>query len=404
MNESTPVAAHAAVAAEPRHRPLLMLFIAFLAQNMAVGMTFAAIGVLMTPLGQDLQGSRSLLSLTIALLVLTSGLLGPFTGTLLDRWSLRGTLAIGCALVALGFVIAARSQSTLGFVLGFGAVAGVGLSMAGTRSANKIVVVWFRERIGAASGIVNVSLLNPVGPPLYAMFIASYGWRALLDLFALLFIALLGLCLLVRTPVGTAPAALRTTTADHDDNRSLLRNGLFWSLALSYGLLTASGIASTIHLVPHAEGLGYTPQQAALLLTVLGVCAILGNFLFGWLCDWLSPRQSLLINAAVQGVSWLVLALDQSLPGLVLAAAGIGLGSSGVVPIFIALMSRSYRASEFGRVFGLMGLVALPFVIAAAPLAGLLYDLSGDYAPAFAVQAVLCAVPLLALLRVRSHA
>lgn len=398
MNESAPLAATAA-ATEPRYRPLLMLFIAFLAQNMAVGMTFAAIGVLMTPLGEDLQGSRSLLSLTVALLVLTSGLLGPFTGALLDRWSLRGTLALGCAMVALGFVIAARSQSTPGFVLGFGAVAGVGLSMAGTRAANKIVVVWFRERIGAASGIVNVSLLNPVGPPLYALFIATWGWRALLDLFAVLFIGLLGLCLLVRAPANLPPAPRAATD---DRSRSLLRNGLFWALALSYGLLTASGIASTIHLVPHAEGLGYGPQQAALLLTVLGVCAILGNFLFGWLCDWLTPRHSLLINAGVQGASWLLLALDHSLPSLVLASAGIGLGAAGVVPVFIALMSRSYRPSEFGRVYGLMGLIALPFVSAATPLAGLLFDLNGTYTAAFALQAALCTVPLLLLLRART--
>ena len=53
-----------------------------------------AFGLMLKPMSEDLDVSRSTLSLAVTTFMVVSALALPFVGRLVDRWSLKGTIGI----------------------------------------------------------------------------------------------------------------------------------------------------------------------------------------------------------------------------------------------------------------------------------------------------------------------
>lgn len=382
----------------------LMLFIAFMASNIALGLTFASVGLLIEPLSQELQGSRSLLSLSIAFLILAGGVTGPLVGWLVDRWSLRGTMLIGCLLGAAGFYAAAQATSTIAYLVSFGLILGLGYALMGILPANKLVALWFPHQLGRASGIANLLVLSAVGPPLFAFVIQHHGWRDLLEIFALAYLGLFLLVWLVRVPAASA----QTSSAPHAAEAAEklpppYKKPVFWVLCIGMGLQYTHGIVATTHMVAYATGEGIPGTQASMLLSILGICSALGAVFFGWLCDRFGAFTTLMLNAAVQTVLWLLVLNGSGFAPLAVAMAGFGLCGGGALPIVNSVLSRAYPARQFGSAFGLLAMLTLPFSFGAAPLSGLFFDLFGNYRGAFLLEMVFGALALVVLWVGRKH-
>lgn len=377
-----------------------MLAIACIAQNVATGLTFGSIGLLIEPLSQQLQGSRSAISLSISLVILMMGLLGPLVGRLVDRWSLRGTMLIGAALGALGFYLASRVASTNSFLASYGLLVGVSFALVGVLPSNKIVTLWFPHSVGRAGAIVNMPLAIALLPPLFAIVLRDFGWRHLLELFALVYVALFGLLLLLREPARV----MQGTTAGIDAPADIppFRTRIFWLLSVIVGLLTTSGIVATTHVVSFAQSVSIAAPQAAALLSVSGIFSVLGAAFYGWLCDRTSPLVALLLIAACHTAAWLALAPQEGFLIIASLVALLGLGGGGLMPTLAALLGRTFPARQFGTALGQINFATLPFTFAAAPLIGLGYDWLGNYRGAFFLEMLLCGTALLLLVMTRA--
>jgi MFS family permease len=393
MTAQLPVSQTTAVS--PRgYRPALMLFIAFLAQNIATGLTFGSIGLLIDPLARALHSSHSVIALAISMILLISSLLSPQVGLRVDRWSLRGTMLIGAALSAAGFWLTAQAASAAVYLCSFGVLVGAGFAMTGVLPATKIAALWFPRHFGRASGIVNLPVVVALGPPLFAVVLERYDWRVLLQGFAGVYVLLLLLIALVREPAADSAAAARHAGAA-PPAAAPFRTAVFWVVGVAMGLITSSGIVASTHIVPYALSQGIAVGRAALLMSVMGASSIAGAMFYGWLADRRSPFAALVLNAALCIACWLLLMAQQ--PWLAIAAlvAGLGFSGGGLMPALSALLARVFGARHFGAALGQMSLATLPFTFAAAPLAGLIYDATGHYRGAFLLEAGLCALALL---------
>ncbi len=74
-----------------------MVALGFLAQNLAIGLTFGSFGVLIKPVATDLGASRAAASLGIAIILLLMGFAGPVLGTALTRYPINRIMMIGAA-------------------------------------------------------------------------------------------------------------------------------------------------------------------------------------------------------------------------------------------------------------------------------------------------------------------
>lgn len=381
------------------------LTLAFIFQNAAIGLTFGCFGLLIEPISGEFGGGRSIISLSIGSISLVFGLLGPLVGILLDRWSVRHAMLLGCALSSLGFYFSGQSSSALEFLLSFGLLVGAGFTFMGVLPASKLANLWF-PKSGRATGFVNVPLLNALGPPLFSIVLVATGWRDLMQVFGLIMLGLFALCFLIRAPRTAVPntrpgQAVDTPPADANATTSPLRDPVFWAVSIAKGLLMSSGIVAITHIVSYAIDNGIEPVQASVLLSMLGIASAMGALLYGWLCDRFPATRVLLVNAALQMACWVLILLNPSMYNLAVVVPALGLCTGGVSAICLTILGRHYPATRFGAAIGKMMFAMIPFTFVAAPIAGALYDWRGNYVAAFILETLLCGATIVLLLGCR---
>lgn len=377
-----------------------MLAIAFVLFNVAMATTYGVYGLLLDSLSKTFGSTHSATSLGISLISLMMGLCAPVIGQLLDRWSVRGTVIIGCLLAAAGFILAAVANSLVFFLFAFGVVTGAGVAAMGVLPATKLAAMWFPHATGKAIGFVSIMLLMALGPPLFAHVIATLGWRPLMVAFAIVMILLVPVAVFLRTPPAasvpvdgpTLPAAASATLL------SILGKAQFWWLVVFGGLLTSSGIVLFTHIVANAISLGNPLSRASLLLSILAIASMAGAFAFGWLADRIGPLRALIINAAAQTLLWLGIAVVPEFSALTVLAGALGLCTGGTTPAVFAFIAERWGQQRFASVQGQMILMTIPFIFGMPPLIGWLFDLAGNYRFAFTVEAAACGLALVLLL------
>jgi predicted MFS family arabinose efflux permease len=173
-----------------------------------------------------------------------------------------------------------------------------------------------------------------------------------------------------------------------------VRSRVFWILALTFAIcgMSSFGLTQT-HLVPFCGDLGVSLTSAAWLLTVIGICDLIGTIGSGWLSDRFDNRWLLVMYYGLRGIGliWLVNA-DVSMAALTLFAVVYGLDFIATVPPTVRL-----TVQTFGRDMGpaIFGWIFAAHHVAAGLMAfgaGVSRDLLGTYAPSFLLAGVMCLV------------
>jgi len=382
---------------------------AFVVLLLAYGTQYA-FGVFFVALLAEFHWSRASLSGAFSLYTLVYSAFGLVAGRLTDRWGPRIVIASGGVLLGAGLAgMSAVTALWEPYVL-YGTVAALGMSTAYV-PCNATVVRWFVRRRGLAVGVASAggSVGTFVLPPVAHWLVSALGWRrAYLVFGAAIFLALTGVACMMRRdpeslglhPDGAAPAtpagALGGWTV-----REAVRLREFWMLFSVFGLTWTAIFIPLVHLVPLARDLGIEPLRAATLVSALGIAAVAGRLVMGWLSDRVGRRAILAVALAAQAVSFLALGRAATLPALAGATLLFGFSYGTVSVIFPAMVAdffgRAHAGSLVGLVFGLAGPTA-----ALGPLgAGWIYDSLGNYAVACWISAAanLAALALLAFVR-----
>lgn len=382
-----------------RGRAMAMLATGFITQNLAMGTTFGAYGLIVDTLSREFQASNSLVALGMGMISLCIGVAAPVVGALLDRWSVRSVMLPGALAAAIGFMAAARAESIGVFLFCFGLLTGLGITFAGPLPSAKLAGGWFPRVPGKAIGFISIPLLIALGPPLYSRWIEAHGWRSLFTLLGLVFLLTLPLLWFIKEPPGSAVA-----DAQHDAGAATqsgiggFLEGPVWQVGVIGGLLFSGGVVLTTHIVNHALRQGIDPGHAALLLSVLGIAASVGALLWGGIADRFGPAKALKSLAVVQAALWAVMAHLTGFAALATLVALMAICSGGVLPALCAAVAKIYGQAHFGVALGRVMLLVTPFNFLAAPAAGTLFDLNANYTMAFYLVSVLNGIALVMLL------
>ena len=153
----------------------MMVFRAFMAQNVAIGCAFGGFGVSVIPLQEHYGASRGTATLALALCVMVQGLVGPLIGSLIGRIGLRWTMTIGALISGAGYALLAVAPSMPVVLLLYALPIGVGLAMFGSFPASVLASNWFPRNPGTALGIANTPLLVAILPMAGLVLIRDYG-------------------------------------------------------------------------------------------------------------------------------------------------------------------------------------------------------------------------------------
>ncbi|HLH78282.1 MAG TPA: MFS transporter [Candidatus Binataceae bacterium] len=383
----------------------------FVVTLLAVGPAIAVVGVFFLPLIKAFGWSHGQVARIAAANMLATGLLSPVAGWLVDRIGARRVMSIGLVVFGTGYIGAARTHSLWPMVAMWG-LAGAGGAATGRVPIMVLMVEWFKERAGSAAGIAGagVSFGMMLAPPLVTMLIARAGWRAATLALAIpiLLIALPVVLLTVRSrppSVDEPRLAQQPIELPGLELGPAIHTGAFWLVLLAECLFMCANLAVVVNLIIYVVELGYSPQAAAWMFSLLTLIGAPGTIVVGWLIDRWTSRRMLMGTCFLLAFGIISLMLAQSpyihgwgVTGCVMVW-GTAAGSFGTfLPLLIA---DTLGLRRLGTLSGLVLFIAT-FGTAMGPvMAGHIYDRTGSYAPAFGVALVLCLAAALMLWLVR---
>ena len=366
--------------------------VAFLAQFASLGLSIIVYPLFAQPIQAEFSVSMLQFNLAVAPFTAVMTLAGPIVGPWLDRGSIRAIMTGGALL--LSATLALMSLATSAWQLGvlFGSGIALSVTLLGPLPATTVVAKWFTRQRGRAIGIVSLGplvaglTLSLLGGAL----LVSQGWRITLRWFSL---GALGVAPLVWTVIRNRPeelgqfpdgepggVALHGTSSPEWSTRDLLAARSFWVIALAVGLIFGFLQAWQPNVGKYAEDLGHGLREQSWLLAVGAALGMPSTVIFGWLAERFDPRTLIWISISILVAAFAVLRGGPGLP-LVLGACGlIGVSGGGLMPLYAALLARTFGASSFGTAMGLAGLVMLPFGVVAPLVIGQLRDQTGNYA------------------------
>ena len=363
-------------------------------QMMYLGLFFT-FGVLFPEFEKEFGWSRAQISGASSTMFIVMGVLGIAMGRVNDQIGPRILLTASTVVFALGFILMSRMTALWHLYLFYGLLCGFGVA------AHDVVVLstvarWFTRGRGLMSGLVKTGAgIGQLIVPLFAaFFILRHGWRD-----ATMVVGLVALIVMViaaqvvrRDPksLGLRPwgddqkePANDVTQEAGLDLKQAVRTRQFWLISMAkladwYCLFTI-----IIHVVPHGIDQGLEPATAAIVLSVIGGCSILGRLVLGAGFDYLGTKRSLLIAFALLFLSVVFLQLLSDPRWLFAFAFVYGIGHGGFFAIASPSVAEYFGTRSHGVIFGIVMFTGSIGGTLGPWLSGWLYDSTGTYDIAF---------------------
>ncbi|MDJ0822622.1 MAG: MFS transporter [Paracoccaceae bacterium] len=374
---------------DPRY---VTVFGACLTQFTVIGLLFSY-GIFFKAFETEFGWSRTLLSACSALAFFMMGTLAMLAGRLNDRFGPRVVLSVTGVLYGLGFVLVSRVEAPWQMFVIFGTFIALGLSTHDVVTLST-VARWFEKRRGVMSGVVKVGTAagQVALPPIAALLIAGYGWRAaLVILGAGASVLLLIAAQSMRRPPVPAQASPEGTGASFAEARG---TRLFWTLCAIQLAFFPVLTSVPLHVAVHGMDLGMSAGAAAGLLSVIGGASVAGRLVVGAASDRIGGKNAYLLCLSCLLVSLLALNLTGAAGALYLVMAVYGFAHGGLFTVVSPAVAEAFGMRAHGAIFGVVLFFGTIGGSVVPILVGWSFDATGSYSIAFAGLAGLAAAAL----------
>jgi MFS transporter, OFA family, oxalate/formate antiporter len=376
--------------------------------NLALGILYSW-SVISKGIPTDWEWTETQKSLPYMFACLIFSLVMVPAGRMQDKISPRIVATIGGILVGIGFVVASFTTSCIGFIVGFGILAGAGIGF-GYASATPPAVKWFpAAKTGLIAGLVvsGFGLASVYTAPLTRFLVIQYGLQNAMLILGIAFLILIvglknvlmpfwvGLSNFLQTPpkeyipaTSQGPKLVLIHDQDNLTPLEMLRTVQFPMIWFMYACGAGAGlmvIAKLAAIVKELVGrdIGFA------LVAVLAIGNGAGRIGAGMLSDRIGRKNTLFICFVVQAVLIMVLSTAKtgsnlaSVPLLSLIAALIGANYGANLALFPSLTKDFYGIKNFGVNYGLVFTSWGVGGFMLAYLAGKMYDIHKTFAIAY---------------------
>ncbi|MGH9938938.1 MAG: MFS transporter [Blastocatellia bacterium] len=273
----------------------IVVFLAVFAVAVTNGLSIGGIPVFYRSFISEFGWSRTTIATAGTALLLTRGLVGPFTGPLWDKYGPKRFMVIGAAVIGAALTFGSFIGAPMHLYVMLLMMA-VGLTFAGMAPGVFLASSWFTGKRGVAMGIVatGTSLGGMIFSPVSTKLIANYGWRMAMIIYAVFVFAVFAP--LMYFFIKNRPSEINAA-ADPDESDWFLRNQ-----TLVKSILATAAILGTLIYSPISSLLvGTFGKQTAIL-----IFAVLGVICLGALASYFAakPGAATAVNAAKPDPAW----------------------------------------------------------------------------------------------------
>lgn len=366
----------------------IVLLYGVVLQAISVGTIIYCFTLFTLPWLDEFGSSRRDMMLTIALLQIGAGILGPFAGRALDTFSLRWVILIGLASMVLALALAQQVTALWQLWLIYATLLPVAMTLMGTLASQTLVSRWFTDNRGFALGIsaIGTNIGGIILPIFVSAWLLHVGWRGTMNNLLILSVSVvlpLTLLILRRSP-ATHQDEQSSDTVDQRvwTTKEILTTSMFW--IPFWGLAPLSMAFGTLqfNLGIIVQDIGLDAEVTAGLIALTSVSMISGKLFFGFMGDRIDHRKLYWVANAATVIAVVLMMNAQTLIVLVIATFAAGISGGGILPLMGLMYSHRFGVASFGRVMGFGMLTIMAGAI--SPIgAGWVYDVYGSYSYAF---------------------
>ena len=368
------------------------------------------LGVFFSALQRDYMWSSALLSGAFALSRAESAFLGPVEGVLVDKFGPRKMIALGLAILGLGFILLSRVDSLLSFYLALITIA-LGTGIGGFLAVMSLLTNWF-EKFRARSMAIATIGVNVGGLMVVALTwsVSSFGWRSnALFLAIIIFMLIIPITKIVRDrpedygllPDGTKPENIESyteKTIEQESNneditvKEAIRSQAFWVISLVHGIAVMALSALAVHQIERMVQVGISMEMAGLVVSVYTGFGIFFRILSGYLADKIDKRYVIAVFLVFQTLSLLVFAFGNSVFSFMIFGLLFAPGWSGRGAALTAYRGELFGRKRFASITGLSMVITNALSLTGPIFTGVLFDATGSYESPFVIMAGLSLV------------
>jgi predicted MFS family arabinose efflux permease len=379
-----------------------------LALNMGIRQTF---GLFLAPMTQDLQVSREVFALSIALLNLLWGIGAPFAGALSDKYGAKWVVLAGTVLYVTGLLVMANSGGEAGLI-----VSGVliGLGVAGTGFTAVFGVVGRAAPPEMRAQALSLTAMgSAIGQfmalPYTHVIMSETGWMVTLLVLAATaaVMAPLGLAMASGAKAaGARPSSVPAMAPPADIAmgaalKEAFSHPSFILLTLGFYVCGFQLAAVATHLPAFLSDKNFDPSLGVIALTTIGLFNIAGTYLCGRAGEVMPKRVALTLLYLGRGAVFLgLLYLPLTETTIIVASAILGLFWLGTIPLTSGLIVVFFGPQWLSMLYGIVFLSHQIGSFMGAWLGGWFYDTYQSYdmlwwaTIAVSLMAALCHMPI----------
>ena len=394
--------------------------------------------VFIYPMSQELGWSRTLIAGAVSAGALSSIVLSPAIGWAIDRFGSRPVLVAGVLTVGASMTSLAWATIPATFYVAY-AAGRVVFHTAAPIGASTVASRWFIRMRGRAIGVI--FLCGAIGGVVFTMLaavvIGSHGVAAAwisLGIVTLAVALLPNLLLVAERPetLGLRPdgeagerphprikCGAGSNPLPEGEGEGILtpgREGDSWTAqeamrTASFWILVVMGFATffvhagvNVHIAAYLRDQGLSLTNAASVVTASWVVSALGSIVWGWLMERVPARLMYSGMMALLSGAVLLLFLASNIVGAFSAAVLIGLVAAGGNITPAVVYADYYGRASLGKIRGIGEIGVLLGQSTGPLLAGLVFDLRGNYTLIFIAYAATAAAGSLLVLNARRPA
>jgi MFS family permease len=387
-----------------------MVGASFIAEMTSAGAGVYLLGVMLVPMQEALNTSRTVISLGLTIRQIVTAITGPFVGPIVDRKDgAKWVMVIAGFLGGVSLMLTGLAQAPWQFLLTFGVGGGIGALASGFLVVQVLLSKWFVRQRGRAIALaamgINVGGLIII--PLATWLISAVGWRAVwLVVGILVWVLIIPVALfVVKTqpedmglrPDGDPPIANPTTSAIstagerkestevHWTRREAFRTPTLWLLLITFNLAGAELSGTVIHQKAYLQEQGVSNAMAAAAFTAFVWASFSGKPFWGFIIDKINTHLALVLIYFMTSLGLGMMLIVDNVPTAFLASLVFGISVSATSTIQAVVWASYYGRNFLGSIRGMVAPFSLIANAGGPVMAAAVHDATNSYAIPFSL-------------------
>ena len=381
-----------------------------------------AFGLLLKPMSEDLELSRSALSLAATCFMIVGAVAMPFVGRLVDSFSVRSVVAIAVVIASAGIGLMGLAQTQWQVILLYGIVFAIGNGGSSVGPIGVMISRWFERGRGTATSAAMSG--NALGQLVIITALAStltiIGWRyAYMSLGLVNLLIVVPLVIAFARPNPDPSSSVRAELAEGHEPieppasppsqttllsaRTIFTSRQLWLLLVVYSICGFQDFFVATHVVAFAQDKGLTAAFSGTLYAFMGLFGLFGVMSAGLLADRYGSTLPTALCFIGRIVCFGLIILVQDTPAIVVFALLYGFTFLITAPLTVTFAGSMFGAPRLGMMSGFINMTHHIAGGLGALVGGLVFDARGSYDAAFVLMLALAVIASVLTLMVRER-